>query len=246
MRKLFIILICCISFSCSKEEEEDTFLKILFTTGDVRLIDYYAVGSNDKQLLWSEEFDNNDSKWPDEAGDYDDASVKVENGHLMVDFFANDSFPGWYRYFFIPVEMPDNRINFEVEMKLVMDRDKYRKFRPCIAALHENKDSIRYVLNYKGDYYFEVTDRYSPDYLTLSKETGGNWETVIEYRGNENLKPDQFNTLTIRKISNKYAIFINHKLFYVFEDSDFNYNPSILFQRGRVNVYDYFRVYHLR
>jgi len=242
MRRILIILICCVLFSC---EEKDNFFfnEILFTDHNERLLNYYAVSDNDKQLLFGEEFDNNDSGWLKEIREYLDtiAGVKIENGNLVLDLFPSNKW--YYNHHYMPIEIPHKQMNFEVEMKLIVnDHDYYNRYKYkygttfCIAALHDN-DSIRYVFQYKGN----------GNYLgiELSRVVDDNWNSVFKCVDNENLKLDQFNTLTIRKIANKYAIFFNYKLFYIFKDNDFNYYPSIMFQYGRVNVYDYFRVYHL-
>jgi hypothetical protein len=223
---------CSIVFSCA--ERKDVFLdEVLFGNNDERLINYDAVSDSEKQLFWSEEFDNNDSGWPIDVGEYSDANIKIENGNFVADFFLNDTIRYWY--YNMPIKIPDEHINFEVEIRLVLnDEDDTRKFAPYMAAFHDATSRIAYVLIYRGDWG-----------IRLFKQTYSNDTVIFDCKEIENLQLNQFNIVTIRKIANKYAIFINHKFFYLFEDTHFNYNPSILFETGRVSVYDYFRVYYL-
>ena len=50
---------------------------------------------------------------------------------------------------------------------------------------------------------------------------------IIQYALTDFLNSNEFAVLTIRKIENKYAIFINYKLFYVIYDKNFSYIPGI-------------------
>jgi len=236
---VFLLLIWFISGCMQIDyDERETFLwEALFEGSDSRLLDYSAIKNEDKVLFWREEFDNDDSElFLNITEFYPNCTASIANGKMTVEFFVNDGYMYWED---APIEI-DAEKNFEMEISLIIPRNDSLSY--TFAWLpNELEYSKGYVMRYDQ---WETAEEIDIYYLTNENKLRV-ISNYYDFNAKNFLDFDEFTILTIRKIENKYAIFINHKFFYIINDKDFILVPSITMNDAVINVFDYFRVYYL-
>jgi len=239
MRRFLFILICCVLASC--ENKEDVLLnEILFTNNDERLINYYTVNDTQRESCFIEEFDDNSSQFPYPIGIYTDAEVCIANSKMTINFFVDS---GYIHFMSIPIEIDEKR-NFEMETSLIIYRNDSVWHTFAWLPNQLGTDNI-YTIDYEQ--HKDSKDKTIGMITLWKKFADRHWERIEGYDFNEKSfhNSSEFTVLTIRKIGDKYAIFINHKLFYIINDKNFSYIPTITMVENVINVFDYFRVYYL-
>jgi len=247
---LFITLLLISACERTVDDWQEGFLlETVFENNDQKLFDYNAVNENNKQIVWREEFDNNNSKWPVDTSIYSIISksggnhyhtifpvheffktVQMSDGYLKIYHNRND------KRIAIPFTIDEGK-NFEIEMKTYISDDIVGRSQPRIIFEFSVFDNLRYrlflykwnnnvdIVLDKNENNFQYFDWNSLEYLELSK----------------------VNTFTVRKIDEKYAFFINHKLFYILSDKEFSCNKSyIVLCEGVEYMFDYVRVSYIR
>ena len=243
---LLVLLFCTFS-GCNKfsDKNPDFFLEMLFINNDERLLNYDAVNESQREPFFIEEFDDNISKFPLEIGIHGDAEVSVTDGKMTIKYFTNSL--DCIRNEPVPIKIDESR-NFEMETSLIVDRKDSvghsHTFARVLSKTIGNGYDIEYSQyekenNVQGTSTKEKVKAITLWYLTDERK----WK--LEYEAKSFLNSNKFTVLTIRKIENKYAIFINFKLFYIISDKNFSYIPTITMDCNVVNVFDYFRVYYL-
>ena len=241
--KLYILpLLLCLLSGCEldeKDENIDFLLETVFLDNDVRLLDYNAVKNTEREPFFIEEFNDNNSQFPYQIGEYSDIDVSIVDGKIIIEYLEKKN----YMYSrAMPTEIDTNK-NFEIELKLMVYRDSASQ---VLMWLRNSLSNINdYVFGYSrwltvGGEEREFIDLYY-------RRTEDDWKSIRGYESNSKkfLDSDVFTTLTIRKIGGKHAIFINQKLFYIINDKNFRCIPTITMVDRVINVFDYFRVYYL-
>lgn len=226
MKKLIFILLLFITFSgCNIDEDHEGgfFLELLFEYEE-KLYNYNGVSESKKQTIWLEEFNDNELKFPfDLSLSQNDISASISNGILTLNYSGN-------RRYLSPIPVIiDEQKNYEIEVIIF------------IASKMNNKNLIEFsssgnpvVWLYGIDKIYIEGNKISYKHPTGKFHT---WKT--EY--NE----DSFNSITIRKINNKIAFFINRILFAIMEGEKFSCNETyIVFNQG-VNRIDYIKASYL-
>jgi len=232
---LFFLLLLLYNFfsSCDDnnylDENPDFLLETVFINNDERLLNYNAVKNADREPFFIEEFNNNDSQFPYQIGIDTNVDVSIADGRMTIKYLKDDG----YMYFASsPIEIDESR-NYEMETSLII----YRNLPLQIFTWLPNRAT--------SNEYMITSDNQSE--FTLWKKTD-DWEMIesgYDFNAKDFLDSNEFTVLTIRKIGNKYATFINHKLFYIINDNNFSYSPAITMDESVINVFDYFRVYYL-
>ena len=247
MKKGFLfVLVSFLMCSCFNDDyNEDVLMDILYNNRDERLFSYSSIPESQKQMLWHEEFDNNDSKWPfdisrvyeiyDKYDYFPYTTATISDGFLILTttrwMFREERFD-------IPVIFEENK-NCEIEIRALDRRNE-------ISITFNNENEQEYSTH------LHTTTKDGVEILSL-------WGTAIygiygflHYEIPQNCKwlSNQFNTVTIRKIENNYAFFVNHSLFYVLNDknlSDKNlFIKTVTLWIGNSNtMYDYVRVQYI-
>ena len=231
-----IFLLTQVITGCSKIDsaienwQEDFLLETIFINNDKRLMNYDAINENEKQIAWQEEFDNNNSKFPfDIAVAQHYVTASIQNGNLFIDYKNEQKL----RYA-IPFTIDESK-NFELEIRCFVN-DDFDFFKEKPVFVFVSTKNIEFQI-YLKEYWFE--ERRIDLYLAKNEE-------IFDWNSNDYLKLNEFSAITVRKIGNKYAFFVNHKLFYILNDEEFSCNKShIVLNRGR-NIFDYVRVSYLR
>lgn len=223
MRKYTILLLVIIIGGCTDDyDKNESFIyNTLFNSCDERLLDYYAIPNDNKEIFYLEEFNSNETDW---IIDTTELKTNIENGILIVEAFNNL----WFWDLQITINESKN-YEIEISQKLYINKrhgisiTEY-DFMNCIG-FDFNRDSEKY----NGEIYVSCDFRY--EYFTFSNK--------------DFLNNNQFNIITLRKIGNKCAIFINRKLLYIVNSSQFLYTiPYVYFNKG-TNMFDYMRVQYI-
>ena len=236
---IFLPLLFFLFSTCNySDKNPDFLLETVFINNDERLLNYDAVSDAERKPFFIEEFDDTISQFPYPVGTYTDREVSIADGKMTIKFFVNRT----YLYSKpVPIEIDKSR-NFEMETSLVIHRNDSVWY--TFAWLPNRATGSGY---YTIDYdQFEDSKNKMIETIELRNRTD-NRERINGYDFNAEyfLNSNEFTVLTIRKIGNKYAIFINHKLFYIINDKNFSYIPAITTCVRVINVFDYFRVYYL-
>ena len=228
----FSFFVCC-DYS---DSNPDFLLEAVFMANDERLLNYDAVNETEREPFFIEEFDNNNSQFPYQEGTYTEKTVSVANGKMTIKYFVDN---GYMHFKSVPFEI-DERRNFEMETSLIV----YRGLGQTLAWLPNRASGYEYVITYNQ---VEDSDKNKIETIRLRKFINDDWEAIdgYDFNAKDFLNSDGFTILTIRKIGNKYAIFINYKLFYIINDENFSCVPAITMDDPVVNVFDYFRIYYL-
>ena len=232
----FLLLLLCVFPACEKDKNADFFLETVFIENDERLLNYDAVKTTDREPFFIEEFDDNISLFPYQIGIYEDREVSITDGKMTVKFSKNND------YIFstpAPLEIDESR-NFEMEICLIVYRSYSEKH--TFAWLPNLSTNSGYAINY---WQGEDSESTTIETIRVRKDDWKEDKKGYDFNAKDFLNTNEFTILTVRKIKDKYAIFINHKLFYIINDKNFNYTPTITMVDNVSNVFDYFRVYYL-
>jgi len=224
------------------DKNPDFLLETVFIDNDERLLYYNAVTNTQREPCFIEEFDDNSSQFPLRIGTYTKLQASIVDSKMIIKYLVDKNYIySWA----IPVEMDKNR-NFEMEISLGISRSD--SVPHDFALLHNQTASNYYIMEYNCEYEYDSKNEIikTIEKINLWKKID-EWEALkgYDYNAKDFLDSNEFTVLTIRKIGNKYAIFINHKLFYIINDKNFSYIPEITVDGRVVNVFDYFRVYYL-
>ena len=238
MKKSFIylLLISLISGCEQVDFQEDFLLETLFENNDKRLLDYHAVKNEDKTLSWSEEFDNNDSKWPfDVTISYSDATLYIEDGKMIIDYYGDDDKS---EIFFkeLPIIIDESK-NFEVEMRMYWKLSGY--------ALYVFDHPIDTTMFY-GVFFSQTENGIIRIRLNFWDKEKNSWSNMLSIPANNFTYPENYNLITIRKIGMKYSIFVNEKFIYAFSEDKFSCNPTDFSIHKGINKLDYFRLSYVK
>jgi hypothetical protein len=230
MKYTILTILICLLYNCSSNDDlnENNVINVLYDGYDPRLLNYNAVTEQNKQILWNEEFDNNDSKFPvDISLPYGYKNVTIENGILIYNYFLNG--PIFHK---IPFIINKNN-DFEIEVRVLLNNDSQSIVNDIIGFLQGDKTG--YVIRYE-----------------LDEEENGiigirHYQQSVSFFINQTdyWNINQFNTITARKIGNKYAVFINHKLLYVLMEKKIIYNSVFIGISQGTNMYDYVRISYI-
>ena len=238
----FLLLLVCLFSACEYSDNNPEFLlETVFADNDERLLNYNAVNDAQREPFFIEEFDDNVSEFPYQIGTYNNGEVSIVDGKMTVNFFENNA----YIYSQpVPIEMDKSR-NFEMETSLIIYRgDSVHTFAWLPNQLESGN---KYAIVYEQIEDSENKKNKITEAIFMLWSPTDDWKIILGYDiyAKSFLNSDEFTVLTIRKIGNKYAIFINYKLFYIINDKNFSYIPAITIDESVINVFDYFRVYYL-
>jgi len=256
MKKCFLyFLISCLMCSCLHDDyKEDVLQNILYNGIDRRLFHYDIISESQKQMVWNEEFDNNDSKWPFDISKaheiYDKyhpqyyTTATIKDGCLQVSTTMPFSMD---RFFEIPVIFYEDK-NYEIELSIFGDSGY----------------SVYWDENWEEHYYLNIISlSFNNDGIKenahLEKRVEEDGEKIRLWGSNRIVSglfyythakdfwfQNQFNAITVRKINDKYSFFINHKFFYL---SDNNYKCILqtiqLWINNKNSRIDYVRVSYI-
>jgi hypothetical protein len=237
----FVLLLLYLFSACEDHKDHsdmnaDFFLEAVFVDNDERLLNYDAVKNGEREPFFIEEFDDNVSQFPYPTGIYSDGEVSISNGKMTVDYFADSLIHSRVP----PIEIDRSR-NFEMETSLIICRNDSAWHTFYWFPNQETGNEYAMV-------YAHIQDSEDKKLETIFlRNVTDDWESLKGYDFNSKdfLDSNEFTILTIRKIGDKYAIFINHKLFYIINDKNFSYIPSIIIDESVTNIFDYFRIYYL-
>ncbi|MDR1583404.1 MAG: hypothetical protein LBS55_09140 [Prevotellaceae bacterium] len=231
MKKYILLSLVLLMYGCIKvgDWQEDFLLETLFEHNDRRLTNYDAITENDKQVVWSEEFDNNNSKFPfDISIAQNFITANIQGSTLIIDYTRAKELQ-----YDIPFTIDENR-NFEVEMRFFINDDIFNQTHIIIFS---PSDSLKYQLYF---YRYSLSGEKRTD-IVFEKDNNIYFK-LFDWDSEDYLRLNEFSIITIRKINSKYSFFINHKLFYILNDKDFSCNKScIVISRGR-NIFDHVRI----
>ncbi len=254
MIKIYIysFLLLLIS-ACGREIDdwqENFILETIFENNDSRLLTYNVICEDDKQIVWREEFDNNDSKWPVDTSKYRIISkdqifytifptkelfktIQMNAGFLKI-YSTNSNI----EYIDIPFLIDENE-NFEIEMRTFITDNIIGRSQPRIINILSAENNSKYNLFlYKWNDYIDIV---------LEKEEREKHIQFFDWDSEDYININNFNITTIRKIGGKYAFFLNHKLLYILNDNKFSCNKfSIVLKSGVEYMFDYVRISYLK
>lgn len=228
MRFAVLTIFVYLLYSCSLNDDfnKDDVVNALYNKHDRRLLDYDAVMDRNKQLIWHEEFDDNDSKWPIDVTI--DQRLTVIDGSLMG---RSDYLIPFSRSYQMPVMLEQNK-NYEIEINVNAGTGQ-------IISLH-NPD-------YAGN---NGVIPASQIYILVLKNKGNKHSLALGngfpqiYSSEKHWLSDRFNRITIRKIGNKYAFFINSNFFYILNKTDFIGKAAMIWMNNNTKI-DYVRFWLL-
>ena len=229
---IFVFSIFCLSSCGDYNDKYETFLQCLLD-GDIRLLDYYSISENEKQMVWQEEFDNYDTPLVSRIISLlneSDVTANIENDILYVN---NES---TWRFWFSCFEIEESE-NYEIELKLWISDYKNHSF----SALEYDSLKVNELL-----FNFNNSSEYIKNEITLRFYFHYNENYYVDFKAENYLKFNQFNTITVRKIDKKTAVFINSKLLYAYYCSP-QYSktiPFIYINQG-INKFDYMKISYL-
>ena len=221
--KKSLFFLCSILCICGCQMDEDreghVLLELLFD--DERLYNYDAINENHKQPFWQEEFDNNEPKLPLSTPD---VTISIEKGVLVANYFGNNRYLSE-----IPIVI-DESLNHEIEINLL------------IVSSINNKNLIEFSsVGDPGYFVHGINKIYVNENKIGFKHAASNYY-VFDVLCNFN----NFNLITIRKIDNRAAFFINKVLFALMDNEVFSCNKTyITFNQG-VNKIDYIKVSYIQ
>ena len=233
MKKGFLfVLVCFLMCSCSFNDDynEGILMDILYYDRDEQLLFYSAVPESNKQMLWQEEFDNNDSKWPFDITKahqiYDEyypryrTTATIENGYFSI--ISTMPIP-LNRTFDIPVVFERNQ-NYEIELSIFgnINYDIFwngnweeHYYFNIISLFFDNANG------YTANTHLDIVTREHKEKIRLWSNNTVIVSDLYYYKPREEFWfLNKFNTVTIRKINNKYAFFINQKFLYLTKSQD--------------------------
>ena len=235
MKNIFIFMaLSCIMAGCNNDDyKEDFLLETLFEKNDKRLLDYFSINEEDKILFWSEEFENNDSKWPiDITTSYTDAKAFIEGGSIIIDYYGESR-----RVFFdLPISIDESK-NFELEM-----RTYWQSPTAYLYSFNNPKDTTNFYALFLRD---------NDGIIDLSfdeiRDEWDGWRNLIDIKEPLSFVAiEDYNLTTIRKIGSKFSVFVNGIYIYTIVDERFSCNPTSFSISQGINKLDYFRVSHLK
>ena len=212
--------------SFNDDYNEDVLMDILYNDKDTRLFSYSAVPESDKQMVWHEEFDNNDSKFPvDTSIVYSNITTFIKDGILTISSEINDRIP--IRF---PLEI-DGRRNFEVEINLFVSNGILEQ--KCLLMCGNtdvNSMFQGYLVGIDEDLKIRIIWVFIP---------------IITFDIKDYLMLGDFNIVTIRKIDDTFIFFINKKFVYSEEKKNLYCNSAYFYLYSGINMFDYMRVQYI-
>ena len=227
MKKRFIyILLIFLMCNCYNDDyNEDILLQLLYEQADERLLEYDAISEDGKQIMWNEEFDNNDSKFPLDISEYYGyRTITIEDGILIYNYDLTG--PIIYE---IPFTINEDN-DFEIEVRILLNNSND-------VIINDIINKGRYAFRYESDDE-ENESILIRDYSNLSRtfllnNTQNYWNT------------NQFNILTIRRIGKRYSFFMNHKFLYFVSDNENTCDRAYIGISHGTNLYDYVRISYI-
>ena len=225
MKQFVFFLMMIFSCSCNldKDHEGGFFLELLFDYKK-QLYNYNEIHDNEKQVVWLEEFNNNDSKFPfDLSINQNNVIASINKGMLTLDYC------GPRRYLEpIPIIINEQK-NYEIEVMLFIQNDT------------KNKNFIEFSSSGNPVIWSYGIDKiYIDDHKIMYKHPTGQY-----YSWGTKYNEDSFNLITSRKSNDDIAFFINRTLFAIMESKKFSCNKTyIVFNQG-VNMIDYIKVSYI-
>ena len=227
MKKRFIyILLIFLMCNCYNDDyNEDILLQLLYEQADERLLEYDAISEDGKQIMWNEEFDNNDSKFPLDISEYYGyRTITIEDGILIYNYDLTG--PIIYE---IPFTINEDN-DFEIEVRILLNNSND-------VIINDIINKGRYAFRYESDDE-ENESILIRDYSNLSRtfllnNTQNYWNT------------NQFNILTIRRIGKRYSFFMNHKFLYFVSDNENTCDRAYIGISHGTNMYDYVRISYI-
>jgi len=142
------------------------------------------------EIIFSEEFNNNDNQWPIEDNEY--AKTSIVNGTFIFEYKMDES--GYHAYY--PIDIDTGR-DFEIEITLYQ-----------ISGHDDRGYGLIWDMVDDSNYYsFEISDN---GYYRVGKALAGEWIDVIGWTESEFINTyGGKNTLTIAKLADTYMFFIN-------------------------------------
>jgi len=224
----YTILIICIGLFCScslYDANEDDVIRTLYEKYDKRLLDYNAVSKQNKQMVWHEEFDNNDSKWP--------VDILTNPRYAIIDgcLISSNHSISFLHSHQIPVLLEQSK-NYEIEINCDASNGQ-------IISLH-NPNSVQNGTIPVSQIYLIMLQYIDNKYSIAFGN--GLWEI---YSSNQFWLPNQLNTITIRKIEDKFSFFVNSIFFHILDKKDFK-GQAVMIWVNNSSIFDYVRVQYIQ
>jgi len=142
------------------------------------------------EIIFTEEFNNNDNQWPIEDDEY--AKTSIVNGTYIFEYKMDEG--GYHAYYAVSI---DTERDFEIEVTLyqISGHDDYG-----YGLIWDMVDDSNY-------YSFEISDN---GYYRVGKAVADEWIDVIGWTESEYINTyGGKNTLAIAKLGDTYMFFIN-------------------------------------
>lgn len=197
-------------------------------SNDYKASNYYGFSSSDKQLVFTDEFNDDGNGWAN--GTTKNGEAYVSNGSLIFNSTVEDGAAGCTRSLF----HIDQRKDFEFETRLSWFGGAENKSFYFVFGKKPSEWS-RFDFGLSGDGYYLIDKSYMNEYSDIVK-----W-TLSSY-----IQQKSYNTLTVRKVGSTIYYFINSNLVYSMPFESF-YGDEIGYQISatvKISI-DYIRVYYL-
>lgn len=192
--------------------------------------DYYDHPISQKQLIFSDDFDDNRNGW--EIASDDQANQGISKG-----IYTMWTKSGAMASSYLPFEIDENR-DFEIEFRMRIANSKNEGE---ISRFHWGKSNTKYI--------FLALSMTREGKIKIARYRGsknGSWEDYYGWVVSRPMKKTDFNVFTIRKVGSYYYFFVNqtfeHKMYY-----EGFYGPSMGFHAGKYSTVevDFLRAYYL-
>jgi hypothetical protein len=203
---------------------------------------YYDFSQGDKSTVFYDDFDNNISKHF--IGDFQNISAGIVNGEYIL---QNKTNIYWIKFI---THQPDN--NFAKPV-LALDFSRDFEVETSIKVLNYAKDTDPFGLIIGSRWTdFKIIDRFmrfsfSPNsQFAFQLFVDDKWTQLLDWNKNLNVKKDNFNKLTYRKVGSQVYCFLNELL--VFSGPShalFGQNHGVTFGPFSKIALDYYRISYL-
>ncbi len=190
---------------------------------------YNDFGKSQKDIIFFDDFNNNDNDWS--VGDFGDGRRigKIKNGYYHWESTPINSEAGT-SHLSVPI---DESRDFEIEAKIRFVKGKKSSLNALLWGL-KKKPYADYAFGFNGNQEFDIS-KYKNEYTKFAK-----WQS------SSFLNRTQYNKLTIRKVKRTFYFFINERLVHSMPAKPF-FGDRLGFQAAEksiINV-DYLQVAYL-
>jgi hypothetical protein len=193
-----------------------------------KTVNYYDYSQSEKQLVFADEFDNEDNNWNNGCSSTGSAWVSV--GSLTFKSTSETDAAGCVRSLFVL----DQRQDFEIETKLRYYSGSDNKAISLVFGKRTGEWS-RFNLGISGNGYYRIDKSYD-----------NNYTDQVDWTESSLVVKNDWNVLTVRKVGSSMYYYINYELVYTTDFEQF-YGDEVGFQvpEGTTIWVDYLHAYYL-